>query len=36
MTYIPGDLRNDCIIFLDEFNEALLEGGAWNESLFYF
>lgn len=36
MTYIPGELRNGCIIFLGEFNEALPEGGAWNEILFYF
>lgn len=36
MAYIPGDLRNYCIIFLGEFHKALLEGGRWNEKLFYF
>lgn len=36
MSYIPGDLRNGYITFLGEFNEALLEGGGWNECLYHF
>lgn len=36
MTYIPGGWRNGCIIFLGEFKEALLEGGAQKGSLLCF
>lgn len=32
MSYIAEDLRNGYVLFLGEFNEALLEGRGWNEN----
>lgn len=36
MSYIAEDLRNGYVLFLGEFNEALLEGRGWNENLIHF